>query len=111
MTSKEIYQDIDTRLTHLEDATLDNREILIKLIQQGNKIVKFLKEFEVEDVNVDDEYLDRLPIELDDGRHNKLMAIEDLIDEYLSRNKDLREFEKELKKHKDKLTPGIVGKS
>jgi len=110
MTSKEIYQDIDARLTHLEDATLDNREILIKLIQQGNKIVKFLKEFEVEDVD-DDEYLDRLPIKLDDGRHNKLMAIEDLIDEYLSKNKDLREFEKELKKHKDKLTPGIVGKS
>ena len=111
MTSKEIYQDIDTRLTHLEDATLDNREILIKLIQQGNKIVKFLKEFEVEDVNVDDEYLDRLPIKLDDGRHNKLMAIEDLIDEYLSKNKDLREFEKELKKHKDNLTPGIAGTS
>ena len=108
MTSKEIYQNIDARLTHLEDATLDNREILIKLIQQGNKIVKFLKEFEIESV---DDYLDEPPIKLDDGRHNKLMAIEDLIDEYLSKNKDLREFEKELKKHKDKLTPGIVGKS
>ena len=30
---------------------------------------------------------------------------------YLLRNKDLKEFEKELKKHRDKLTPGIVGKS
>ena len=109
MTAKEIYQDIDTRLTHLEDATLDNREILIKLIQQGNKIVKFLKEFEIE--NVDNEYLDEPLIELDYRKSNKFMAIEDLIDEYLSRNKDLREFEKELKKHKDKLTPGIVGKS
>ena len=105
---KEIYQDIDVRLTHLEDATLDNREILINLVKQGNKIVKFLKDFEIENV---DDYLDETPIELDYGRSNKLTAMEDLIDEYLYRNKDLREFEKELKKHKDKLTPGIVGKS
>jgi len=109
MTSKEIYQEIDARLTHLEDATLDNREILIKLIHQGNKIVEFLKGFEIEDIT--DEYSDGLPVQLNNERSNKFMAIEDLIDEYLSRNKDLREFEKELKKHKDKLTPGIVGKS
>ena len=109
MTAKEIYQNIDARLTHLEDATLDNREILIKLIHQGNKIVEFLKGFEIEDIT--DEYSDGLPVQLNNERSNKFMAIEDLIDEYLSRNKDLREFEKELKKHKDKLTPGIVGKS
>ena len=109
MTSKEIYQDIDARLAHLEDATLDNREILIKLIQQGNKIVKFLKDFEIEDIT--DDYLYQHLDELSDNRSNKIMAIEDLIDEYLSRNKDLKEFEKELKKNRDKLTPGIVGKS
>ena len=109
MTSKEIYQDIDARLAHLEDATLDNREILIKLIQQGNKIVKFLKDFEIEDIT--DDYLYQHLDELSDNRSNKIMAIEELIDEYLSRNKDLKEFEKELKKNRDKLTPGIVGKS
>ena len=109
MTSKEIYQNIDARLTHLEDATLDNREILIKLIKQGNQIVEFLKDFEVENV---DEYMDySVPIELDNNRDNKLKSMKDLIDDYLIKNKDLREFEKELKKHKEKLTPGIVGKS
>tara|TARA_Y100000310_G_scaffold95714_1_gene93506 strand:- start:74 stop:403 length:330 start_codon:yes stop_codon:yes gene_type:complete len=109
MTSKEIYQNIDARLTHLEDATLDNREILIKLIKQGNQIVEFLKDFEVENV---DEYMDYpVPVELNDERDSKFRAMKDLIDDYLIKNKDLREFEKELKKHKDKLTPGIVGKS
>ena len=106
MTSKEIYQDIDARLTHLEDATLDNREILIKLIHQGNKIVEFLKDFEIESVDVDD-YMDYpVPVELNNERDMK-----DLIDDFLVKHKDLKEFEKELKKHKDKLTPGIVGKS
>ena len=109
MTSKEIYQNIDARLTHLEDATLDNREILIKLIKQGNQIVEFLKDFEVENV---DEYMDYpVPVKLDDERDSKFRAMKDLIDDYLVKNKDLREFEKELKKHKDKLTPGLVGES
>jgi len=109
MTVKEIYKDIDTRLTHLEDATLDNREILIKLIKQGNQIVQFLKDFEVENV---DDYVDYpIPVDLDNDRDRKSRSIKNLIDEYLARNKDLQEFEKELKKHKDKLTPGLVGES
>ena len=108
MTVKEIYQNIDTRLTHLEDATLDNREILIKLIKQGNHIVQFLKDFEIEN----DEYVDYPgSVELNNERDSKFRAMKDLIDDYLIKNKDLKELEKELKKHKDKLTPGIVGKS
>ena len=109
MTVKEIYQDIDSRLTHLEDAALDNREILIKLIHQGNKIVEFLKDFEIENV---DDYMDHpVSVKLNNERDSKTRNIKDLIDEYLTRNKDLKEFEKELKKHKDKLTPGLVGES
>ena len=109
MNVKEIYQDIDARLTHLEDATLDNREILIKLVKQGNTIVQFLKDFEIENV---DEYMDYpVPVKLDDERDSKFRAMKDLIDNYLVKHKDLAEFEKELKKHKDKLTPGVVGKS
>ena len=49
--------------------------------------------------------------ELDDiiGEINKVAK--DLVDEYLSKQKDLAEFEKELKKNKDQLTPGIQGES
>ena len=37
--------------------------------------------------------------------------MKDLVDEFLNKKKDLAEFEKELKKNKDKLTPGIQGES
>ena len=60
----EIIQDIDYRLTHLEDMEMDNRKLIAKLVKQGNTIVEFLKE-----------------------------------------------FEDELKQHKDDITPGQVGES
>ena len=43
----EIIQDIDYRLTHLEDIYADNRELMVKLVKQGNTIVEFLKQFNV----------------------------------------------------------------
>ena len=106
MTVKEIYKDIDTRLTHLEDTSLDTRDILIKLVKQSNQIIQFLKSFEVEDIT--DEYISRPPLNKND---DKFKAMKDLVDEYLSKQKDLAEFEKELKKNKDQLTPGTVGES
>ena len=41
----EIIQDIDARLTHLEDMQMDNRDLIVKLVKQGNTIVEFLKQF------------------------------------------------------------------
>ena len=110
MTRKELYediQDINARLTHLEDTSLDIREIMVKLVKQGNQIVKFLQSFESEDIT-DDEYISRPPLNKND---DKFKAMKDLVDEYLSKQKDLAEFEKELKKNKDQLTPGIQGES
>ena len=109
MTREELYediQDINARLTHLEDTSLDTRDILIKLVKQSNQIIQFLKSFEVEDIT--DEYISRPPFKKND---DKFKAMKDLVDEYLNKQKDLAEFEKELKKHKDKLTPGIQGES
>ena len=109
MTREELYediQDINARLTHLEDTSLDTRDILIKLVKQSNQIIKFLKAFEVEDIT--DEYISRPPPKINE---DKFIAMKELIDTYLNKQKDLEEFEKELKKHKNKLTPGIIGKS
>ena len=109
MTREELYediQDINARLTHLEDTSLDTRDILIKLVKQSNQIIQFLKSFEVEDIT--DEYISRPPLNKND---DKFKAMKDLVDEYLSKQKDLAEFEKELKKNKDQLTPGIQGES
>ena len=109
----EIIQDIDFRLTHLEDIEMDNRKFMAKLVKQGNTIVEFLKQFQVEEID---------PAELEIGlglpplpeyedRMERTVAIKDIIDDILERQSDLKEFEDELKKHKDKITPGQVGES
>ena len=109
----EVIQDIDTRITHLEDIEMDNRKLIIKLVKQGNTIVEFLKDFQVEEID---------PSELEIGiglpplpdnkeRIERTTAIKELIDDVLERHQDLKEFEDELKKHKDDITPGQVGES
>ena len=47
----EIIQDIDARLTHLEDIQMDNRDLIVKLVKQGNTIVEFLKDFQIEPID------------------------------------------------------------
>ena len=101
----EDVQDINARLTHLEDTTLDIKKLVIKLIKQGNQIVKVLKSFEIEDIT--DDYIDKPS----NTNSEKIKEMKELVDEYLSKQHDLVEFEKEMSKHKDKLTPGIVGES
>ena len=109
----EIIQDIDFRLTHLEDIEMDNRKFMAKLVKQGNTIVEFLKQFQVEEID---------PAELEIGiglpplpdyedRTERTIAIKELIDDILERHSDLKEFEDELKKHRDKITPGQVGET
>ena len=95
-----IIQDIDFRLTHLEDIEMDNRKFMAKLVKQGNTIVEFLKQFQVEEID---------PAELEIGmglpplpsykdRMERTVAIKELIDDILERQDSLREFEKELKR-------------
>ena len=111
----EIIQDIDARLTHLEDMQLDNRELIVKLVKQGNTIVEFLKDFKIEEIDPEDLKLDMgmslPPLPDSEERVKRTEGLKDLIDDILDRHKDLKEFEDELKKHKDKITPGQVGES
>ena len=109
----EIIQDIDARLTHLEDIQMDNRELTVKLVKQGNTVVEFLKDFQIEPVDMEDlEIGMSLPPSLDNRKRiDRTTAMKELIDDILERQDSLREFEDELKKHKDKITPGQVGES
>lgn len=111
----EIIQDIDARLTHLEDIQMDNRELIVKLVKQGNTIVEFLKDFQIEELNPDDLKLDvgmsLPPLPDNDGRVKRTEDLKKLIDDIIERHSDLKDFEDELKKHKDKITPGQVGES
>ena len=112
----EIIQDIDARLTHLEDMYMDNRELIVKLVKQGNTVVEFLRQFDVEELNPDDFEtkigLPELPItEKNEEGIKRTEGLKNLIDDIIERQDSLREFEKELKKHKDKIVPGQVGES
>ena len=109
----DIIQDIDFGLTHLEDIEMDNREFMAKLVKQGNTIVEFLKQFQVEEVNMDDlEIGMSLPPLLDnEKRIDRTTAMKELIDDIIEKHKDLKEFEEELEKYKNEITPGQVGES
>ena len=46
-TLHELLLMMDARLKHIEDIEADNRDIIIKLVKQGNQIVKFLQKIEI----------------------------------------------------------------
>ena len=109
----EIIQDIDARLTHLEDIQMDNRELTVKLVKQGNTVVEFLKDFQIEELNPEDLEIGigLPPLPDPEERVSRTEALKDIIDNIIERHENLKEFEDELEKHKDKITPGQVGES
>ena len=111
-TLHELLVSINTRLGHLEDIEADNRDIIIKLVKQGNQIVKFLSKIEIEDVTDDfDELMTPTLSEADVERSERIQHIKELVEEYMSKQKGLKEFEEELRKHKEEITPGTIGES
>ena len=112
-TIKEMLKMIDAKINHIEDITADNRSIIIKLVKQGNSIVKFLKDLQIEEFEVDKfEDITSPPIsESEKLRSNKMEELKELVEDYMDKAQDLKEFEEELKKNKDKLTPGQIGES
>ena len=109
---EKVLQDMSHSLNHIEDIMADDREILIKLVKQNNSIVNWLKQIEIDEVTAD--YEDVLQPPLSEEEEKKLKKFESLkviLDEFMSKRKDLIEFEKELKKYKNELMPGVIGES
>ena len=102
---KKVLEDMSYSLNHIEDIMADDRELLVKLVKQNNTIVQYLKQLDVEMV---DEYGEPITKE-EEQRIKKSEELKEVLDEFMAKRKDLQEFEKELKKHKDMLTPGQVG--
>jgi Fe2+ transport system protein B len=103
---------IDAKISHIEDMEADNRAVIIKLVKQTNQIVTFLKQIEIDDVT--DEFDDFISPRLQEQEAittNKIRTIKELVDEFMDKQKDLKEFEEELKKHKDDITPGKIGEA
>ena len=109
-TLHEILLDIKYRLEHLEDIEADNRALIVKMIKQGNSIVKFLAQIDIETVDREFEDMELPPIgkTIESG---KIRSLRELIDEFMDKRKDLKELEEELKKNKEMVTPGQIGES
>ena len=111
-TLHEILLDIKYRLDHIEDITADDRAVLVKLVKQSNQIVKFLAQIDIEPADMpgfDDMQLPDTKNEEKSIDPEKYKHIKEMVDEFMEKRKDLKELEEELKKHKDKITPGQVG--
>ena len=102
---KKVLEDMSYSLNHIEDIMADDRELLVKLVKQNNTIVQYLKQLDVEMV---DEYGEPITKE-EEQRIKKSEELKEVLDEFMAKRKDLKEFEEELKKNKDMLTPGQVG--
>ena len=90
-TLHEILLDIKYRLNHLEDIEADNRALIVKMIKQGNSIVKFLAQIDIEPVESPFEEVS-FPTKKEDKSINfgKMKHIKELLDEYMSKHKDLK---------------------
>ena len=108
-TMKELLEIIDSKIEHIEDISADNRAIIVKLVKQSNQIVNYLKQLEIE--VVEDYGIEEPPPIGSNLQKDKLLELKELFEDFKSRKDELKEFEKELRKHKDKLTPGQVGES
>ena len=111
-TLHEILLDIKYRLDHIEDMEADNRAFIVKMIKQGNSIVRFLAQIDLESVDNGFEGME-LPSVTEDKSFDseKFESLRALIDEFMEKKMDLKDFEKELKKHRDMLTPGQMGEA
>ena len=108
---EKVLQDMSHSLNHIEDIMADDRALLVKIVKQNNSIVDYLKQLEID---IMEEYNIEEPPPSNFGANlpkDKLLELKELFDDFKSRKNELKEFEKELKKHKDKLTPGQVGES
>ena len=111
-TIKEMLKMIDAKIEHIEDITADNRAVIIKLVKQSNQIVKFLKQLELHEVSDEFESITSPPMsESEKLRSGKMQELKELVEEFMDKQQDLKEFEEELEKNKDKLTPGQIGES
>ena len=107
----DLLKSIQIRLTHLEDMAMDNREVLIKLVKQGNQIVKFLSSLEVtsEEISRVDEF--NVSFSDKETSEEAMENLQKLFSELYGGLEELKEFEEEIKKHIYKIVPGQIGES
>ena len=110
-TLHEILLDIKYRLDHLEDIEADNRALIVKMIKQGNSIVKFLSQIDMDPAEETFSDIELPAVTKTSIESGKIRSLSELLDEFMDKRKDLKELEEELEKNKDQITPGQIGES
>ena len=111
-----LLKDLNSKIEHIEDINADNRTIITKLVTQGNQIVEFLKQFDIQELTPEQMLEEDLLFEESLNTETKLRLerlaeISNIMDNILMKKNELKEFEDELEKYKDQITPGQVGES
>jgi len=99
LITKNLLRDIGEKINVIHNNVVDNREVLIKLVQQSNQIASVLGELLYGDGVSDEEGTE------------KRMYVDELIEKFYDAKTELEELEKELEKHKDNIIKGSVGES
>ena len=106
---KEVLSELDGRINHVEDVTEDSKELLIQLVKQNNAIIKFLSSLEIEEIiNPSEEELMSLNVA---DNSTKMRDMYELINIFSEENEDLKDLEKELKKHKSEINKNVIGEA
>ena len=108
-TMKEMLKMIDAKIEHIEDITADDRALIVKLVKQGNEIVQFLRNLQIDEIETDDAFTDNFLEPTEENEYK--MNTKALLETFLDKRQDLKELEEELKKNKDMLTPGQIGEA
>ena len=96
-------------LQSIKQTATDCKELIIER-QRLEQMIKDLKTSGKIDEAKDAEEFELPHADVETGK--KYKHIRDILDEYLEQNlPDLKEFEEELEKHKDKIVPGQIGES
>ena len=102
---------LNDKVNNISIMSSDNNHLISELMQQNKALFKFISNLEVEEIVPEDSYRSLTPSINDIPDEKSYMSLRELVNEFMGRKKDLVEFEKELKKHKDQLTPGQVGEA
>ena len=90
---EKVLQDMSFSLNHIEDIMADDRKLLVKLVNQNNTIVDYLKQLEIDIV---DDYENSVLPELTKEEQKKIKKAKELkevLDDFMAKKKDLKEFE------------------
>tara|TARA_Y100000004_G_C8828838_1_gene375266 strand:+ start:213 stop:587 length:375 start_codon:yes stop_codon:yes gene_type:complete len=103
---------MNNKINDIQNDAMIQKDLLEKVIQQNNSLVKFLSSVEIENVyDTDEGYNNYIPTQPNSYEDFDKKTLLEMAETLMNRKKDLKDLEEELKKHKDKLTPGQVGEA